>query len=70
MFGGAKFVYPVYSGRPPSFVETFIQGMDLSQNPDAYYFTAATFGGTQGNAFYTIDKLLKGKGLKLQNLPC
>lgn len=60
------FVYPVYSGEPPVCVERFLKETDFTKNKDAYFFTAATYGGTQGNSFYVVNNLLKNQGIKLQ----
>lgn len=59
------FVCPVYSGEPPVCVERFLQETDFTKNKSAYFFTVATYGGTQGNAFYVVNSYLKQQGLKL-----
>lgn len=59
------FAFPVYCGEPPRAVRDFMQELDLSNCPNAYYFAIATYGGTQGNSFYLLDRLFREKGLRL-----
>lgn len=59
------FSFPVYCGEPPQYVSNFIRDMDFSNCPNAYYFAIATYGGTQGNSFYLLDRLFREKGIRL-----
>lgn len=59
------FVFPVYAGGPPLYVQKFIKETDFTLSKDAYFFTVATYGGIQGNAFYLLNELLEKQGINL-----
>lgn len=59
------FVFPVYAGGPPLYVQKFIKETDFTPSKDAYFFTVATYGGSQGNTFYLLNEILENQGINL-----
>lgn len=59
-------IFPLHCFSIPEIVENFIKRLDIKGNP--YIFALqVTGGGSFNNGFFTIDKILKSKGLKLNN---
>lgn len=59
------FVFPVYAGGPPAYVQKFVANKDFSLNKSAYYYAVATYGAFQGNSLYMINEILKRKNILL-----
>jgi ferredoxin len=57
------FIFPIYLTAMPVFIKKFISEMDLSQAD--YIFAVVTRIGTQHSAFYSLEKIFKKKGKKL-----
>ena len=61
------FVFPTYFWGIPIQVEEFMKKLDLRYNKDTYFFALTTCGMKSGNALPMIDKLLREKGVRLNN---
>ncbi|NTV89075.1 MAG: 4Fe-4S dicluster domain-containing protein [Clostridiales bacterium] len=61
------FVFPVYAWGPPAVVRRFLDIVTLKGMKDNYTYSVATCGDNIGNTMKTLDKLLAGKGLKLDS---
>lgn len=56
------FVFPVYCGIIPPFVEKFIENSTFNSG---YIWLVATCGGSEGKSFNHLQQLLLKKGTKL-----
>jgi ferredoxin/flavodoxin len=59
------FVFPQYAGTMPKVVAKILKKLD--PRSARYLFAIATRGGTQCRAFTEVDKLLEGKGRRLDS---
>lgn len=59
------FVFPNYSGGPPTMAADFIKKMKFGKQNDTYIFCVATYGGNAGSVIPQTDNLFKQRGLKL-----
>jgi ferredoxin len=59
------FVFPCYAQGLPLAAVKFIESLDLSKNPGAYYFTVPTCGANPGNCIAQVHELLVAKNLSL-----
>lgn len=61
------FVFPIHAWAPPKFVLDFIRQLDFSQVNDHDFFYISTCGAEEGNTYGIMKKVLKKKGIELQN---